>query len=100
MHSELRRGIQPVSLTCICSKMLEHIILHNMSSKSNDILLPQQHDFRKGLSCTSQLLTTTKSIVREVDLGGCAQAAVLDFSKAFDKVSHSLLISKLFYFGF
>lgn len=91
---------RPVSLTCICSKMLEHIILHNMSSKLNDILIPQQHGFRKGLSCTSQLLTTTQSIMREVDKGGCVQAAVLDFSKAFDKVSHSLLMSKLFYFGF
>ena len=91
---------RPVSLTCICCKMLEHIVLHSMSSRLNDILLPQQHGFRKGLSCTSQLLTTTQSIMKEIDQGGCVQAAVLDFSKAFDKVSHSLLVRKLSSFGF
>ena len=90
----------PVSLTCICCKMLEHIVLHSMSSRLNDILLPQQHGFRKGLSCTSQLLTTTQSIMKEIDQGGCVQATVLDFSKAFDKVSHSLLVRKLSSFGF
>ena len=69
----------PVSLTCICCKMLEHIILHSMSSRLNDILLPQQHGFRKELSSTSQLLTTTQSIIKKIDRGGCVQAAVLDF---------------------
>ena len=70
---------RPVSLTCICCKMLEHIVLHSMSSRLNDILLPQQHGFRKGLSCTSQLLTATQSIMKKIDQGGCVQAAVLDF---------------------
>lgn len=75
--------------------MLEHIILHNMSNKLNDILIPQQHGFRKGLSCVTQLLSTTQTIMQNVDNGGCEQAAVLDFSKAFDKVSHFLLLGKL-----
>ena len=71
-----------------------------MSSRLNDILLPQQHGFRKRLSCTSQLLTTTQSIMKEIDQGGCVQAAVLNFSTAFDKVSYSLLVRKLSSFGF
>ena len=91
---------RPVSLTCICCKMFEHIFLHSMSSRLNDILLPQQHGFRKGLSCTTQLLTMTQSIMKEIDQGGCVQATVLDFSKAFDKVSHSLLVRKLSSFSF
>ena len=88
------------SSTCICSKFIKHIVLHHISSKLNDILIPQQHDFRQRLSCTSQLLITTQSILNKVDKGGCVQAVGLDFSKAFDKVSHALLIDKRLSYGF
>jgi hypothetical protein len=91
---------RPVSLTCICCKILEHIVLHSLSPDINKILIPNQHGFRKGLSCATQLLTTTQTLMKEVDEGGCIQAVILDFSKAFDKVSHHLLIGKLISFGF
>ena len=38
--------------------------------------------------------------MKEIDQAGCVQPAVLDFSKAFDKVSHSPLVRKLSSFGF
>jgi len=59
------------------------------------ILIANQHGFRKNLSCTSQLLTTTQTIIHDLDKGGCVQAVVLDFAKAFDKVPHDKLIEKL-----
>lgn len=91
---------RPVSLTSICCKMLEHIILHNMSKRMKEILIPNQHGFREGLSCTTQLLTTTQTIINEIDQGRCVQAAILDFAKAFDKVPHSLLLQKMQMYGF
>jgi hypothetical protein len=91
---------RPVSLTCICCKMLEHIVLHGLSEKINQILVPNQHGFRKGLSCTTQLLTTYQTLVHEIDQGGCVQAVVLDFAKAFDRVSHDLLLNKLVSYEF
>jgi hypothetical protein len=86
---------RPVSLTSICCKMLEHIILSNLNSQLENVLHPNQHGFRKGLSCTTQLVSTVHDIMSIVDKEGCVHAAVLDFSKAFDKVSHSLLLQKL-----
>ena len=53
---------RPVSLTCICCKILEHIILSHMSKflAKNDIITPNQHGFRRGRSCDTQLVEAVK----------------------------------------
>ena len=53
---------RPVSLTCVCSKVLEHIIHTYLMNfyEDNQILCDQQHGFRKHRLCESQLLTTVK----------------------------------------
>ena len=86
---------RPVSLTCISCKLLEHIILHELNKQLDGKISSNQHGFRKGLSCTTQLVGLWHEISREVDKGKCIQAAFLDFSKAFDRVSHGLLLQKL-----
>jgi len=49
----------------------------------------------KGLSCDTQLITTTEEIQRGLDNKRQYDLIVLDFQKAFDKVSHSHLLKKL-----
>ena len=51
---------RPISLTCICCKVMEHIIFSHVSKHlaSNNILTDAQHDFRQGLSTTTQLTST------------------------------------------
>jgi len=49
----------------------------------------------RGLSCTTQLVTTVNEIMKLVDDNNVVHAAILDFSKAFDRVSHGLLVGKL-----
>ena len=71
-----------------------------MSERLNDILVPYQHGFRKDLLCTTQLLTTTQSIMSEIDKGISVKAAILDFSKAFDKVPYDLLVTKMESYNF
>lgn len=39
-------------------------------------------------------------VIREMDNGRCTCLVLLDFSKAFDTLDHSLLLSKLHYYGF
>ena len=86
---------RPVSLTCIACKLLEHIVLHEINPLLENQLAVQQHGFRKGFSCDTQLATTLTDITYKVDRSKIIHAAVLDFSKAFDKVDHFLLIQKL-----
>ena len=85
---------RPVSLTSICCKMLEHIVVSHILSVLGDQLHRNQHGFRKGLSCTTQL-ATVHDIWSMVDEGCTVQAVILDFSKAFDKVLHGRLLAKL-----
>ena len=75
-----------ISLTCVCVKLLEHIICkQNMSHFSeNKILTPVQHGFRSKHSCESQLLITTDEFIQNCEGMTQTDVVVLDFSKAFD----------------
>jgi hypothetical protein len=50
---------RPISLTCLCCKVMEHIILSHVSKylAYHDILINEQHGFRKLFSCETQLIT-------------------------------------------
>ena len=63
--------------------------------EQHEILSDQQHGFRKRMSCESQLQGLTASL----DVGEQIDDVHLDFSKAFDKVSHQRLAQKLFHYG-
>ena len=67
-------------------------------SKYN-ILSDGQFGFRLKHSCESQLLVTVNDIARAINNNMQVDAAILDFSKAFDKVAHKHLIYKLNYYG-
>ena len=49
---------RPVSLTCICSKVLEHIVASKIYRhlKKHNIIAMNKHGFRFGFSCETQLL--------------------------------------------
>ena len=54
-----------------------------------------QHGFLEGRSTVTQLLAVYQEIVEDLAKGKESDVIYLDFSKAFDKVSHYSLIEKL-----
>ena len=88
---------KPISLTCILSKVLEHILVTSIMKHldTNHLLYPLQHGFRSKVSCETQLLTFTQQIFDDMANGKQTDVVVMDFSKAFDKVDHQRLILKL-----
>ena len=92
---------RPVSLTCICSKILEHIVYSHISSHLSQysILCNEQHGFRSARSCETQLLLTVNDFSETLNNNGQTDAILLDFSKAFDRVSHQHLYYKLNHYG-
>ena len=64
-----------------------------------NILYPLQHGFRKFRSCETQLIEFIDDVTRNLDDGKQTDVLIMDFSKAFDKVSHNFLIHKLNHYG-
>ena len=97
---------RPVSLTCICCKTLEHILVSNINKHLafESILADCQHGFRSQRSCETQLVQFYHDVVSNLDGAqnrGHKQTdiIVMDFAKAFDKVPHRRLLYKLDYYG-
>jgi hypothetical protein len=92
---------RPVSLTAICSKMLEHIIHSNVMDHLTyyNILSDSQHGFRARRSCETQLVVTIQELAKTQSEGKQIDAMLLDFSKAFDKVPHTRLLLQLDHYG-
>ncbi len=63
--------------------------------KQNNMLTKYQSGFRPNHSTEDVLLRTVEDWRKEVDKGKAIAAVFIDFSKAFDSISHPLLIQKL-----
>src|SRR2546425_2812453 len=89
-HCDNYRGI---TLSCVISKVFEYAILGKYSHLFRTDSL--QFGFQKGVGC-SDALFTVKSVVDYFTKNGCTvSVSALDISKAFDRVSHYALLSKL-----
>lgn len=92
---------RPVSLTCVCAKLMEHIVVHHIMKhlEEHNILTDLQHGFRAKRSCVTQLITTVSDFINSYDHDSQSDVIILDFSKAFDVVCHRKLIHKLHHYG-
>lgn len=90
---------RPISKLCIIGKLLEKIVTDQLFGVVRRHIIPNQHGFYKGRSVDSNLLTFTDEIYAAMDDGHSVDAIYTDFSKAFDKICHYTLLSKLWKLG-
>ena len=64
-----------------------------------NLLYDLQHGFRSKRSCETQLVTLIEDLMRNSIAGDQTDLVLLDFSKAFDKISHQKLLLKLHRYG-
>lgn len=91
------KNYRPIALTSHIIKIMEKIIVKSMSIylEENNILNNDQHGFRVGRSCLSQLLSHHEKILIGLENKKDMDVIYLDFAKAFDKVDHGILLHKL-----
>ena len=93
---------RPISVLPVLSKVLERVLLNQIQSHliKYDLLSPHQSGFCSGYSTQDVLLHVTDKWLKGIDGGKFTGAVFLDLTKAFDTVDHSILCTKLTYYGF
>lgn len=88
--------IDPSRLRQSAANCWSILSLPMFAATSNQIIFfPHQHGFRKGFSCDTQLFELTTDLHFNMNENKQTDCVFIDFSKAFDRVAHCRLISKL-----
>ena len=89
-----------ISLLNVFAKVFYSLIKEKLMDRVAHIFSCNQHAYLRGRSTVSNLIFFTEYVTSALDAGKQVNAVYLDFSKAFDKVDHSILIKKLRMYGF
>ena len=87
---------RPVSLLSVISKILEQIIFKRLYEHFEKIFHKAQYGFRKNRSTIVELLTFLQLVYNGHENGDSIETVFTDYSKAFDRVDHGILLRKLF----
>ena len=92
---------RPISLTCVACKVMESLIRDQLMNYflENNLISDFQYGFVKGRSTMLQLLKILDELTTCLEHGGQIDIIYTDFEKAFDKVPHKRLLSKLYSYG-
>lgn len=88
---------RPISLLCIPSKVAERFVCSQLENHLRTFNLQSEHQwgFKAQRSTEDLLLHMTESWHKALDEGKVIGVLFLDFKKAFDSISHEILLKKL-----
>ena len=93
---------RPISILSILSKIFERAATSQITEylEKYNLLFQGQHAYRKSHSTATSLIETMDFIHKQLDRGYLVGLVSTDLSKAFDTLSHDLLLNKLKEKGF
>ena len=91
---------RPISKLSNISKLFEILVNNRLFFLLKRHICPEQHGFFAGRSTVSNLSVFSRFCISSFDSGHQVDVIYTDFSKAFDKVSHAVLLAKLSKMGF
>lgn len=101
-HPVSFKDLRPISILPFMSKIIEKVVCIQLIEylEGSQILPVRQSGFRKGHSTASALLDVVDEILTSQDEGKGTILALLDFTRAFDSINTTILLSKLTFYGF
>ena len=95
-HNDLNNH-RPVSNLCFIAKILETLVLSQVSSylNSHNLYNTCQSAYRPGHSTETALLKVVNDLFLSLNKGNISVLALLDFSSAFDTIDHTILVHRL-----
>ena len=93
---------RPISILPLLSKVYERPIANRMVKLilKYSLVTPCQFGFRKAKSTQDAICALTDHIYDKMNAKQHSVAIFLDLCKAYDTVNHSILLSKLYQYGF
>lgn len=86
---------RPISKLCIIAKIFERIVYKQLYSSLASSFSPHQHGFLKGRSTVTNLAIFNNFLTEAMDNGEQVDVIYTDYSKAFDRIDHDILLMKL-----
>ena len=86
---------RPISILSAIPKLFESLVCDFLTPVLDPLLINEQFGFRPQRSTELNLLTHVDYLANALENGGQVDTIYTDFSKAFDRVSHVVLLHKL-----
>ena len=95
------QNYRPIAITCHVSKIFERSIHEQVLSylQIRNMLTPDQSAYLKEHSTSTSLHKVTDDWLQTMDDGDFTLICLLDIEKCFNSIDHSILLSKLKFYG-
>lgn len=91
---------RPISILCNFAKVFEKCLYSRIYPCVRNQISPCQHGFMENRSTVTNLMQITQFISEAINNRSQVDVVYTDLTKAFDRISHSILLHKLNNFGF